>query len=312
MLKKTARCKPESNQKNLRLYGKFQSGLFTVLSVICLFVVASALLLCMTLRYYLKSTAIPEAVAKIMIQEIRIPQADGSEQSISEYIFDKFLESGNVSVSEQDAGKILDKILNDSLPKYSGKFLNETILDAIKGRTGILLRVAVSVWIEILLGILMVLLLVWMIQIRLRSGKSAGTALKIYSITTVIPCTSLFLCGLLLDWIFKLIDLPPELGTVLRGGTLLTAGIGMLICVVLFCIGMIWNRIHRKKFPAQMPVPESDLDSDPDPEIELQTGVNSDLNPDSNPVRREYCRFCGEKLVNPDAQFCYHCGSRQP
>ncbi|MDE6087424.1 MAG: hypothetical protein K2G25_03465 [Oscillospiraceae bacterium] len=283
--------KPKSEMK---IYGKFQSGLFTFLSVISLFVVSSVLLICMTLRYDINSPAIPTALAKVILQEIRIPQADGSEKSISEYIFDEFLENGNIS--EQNI-----KILNDRLLEYSGKFLNQKMLSVIPGKKGVLLRAAISVWIEILLGILMILLLVWMIQIRIRSGKFAGTVLKIYSITTAIPCVILFISGLLLSWIFKFINLPPELGTILRGGTLLFSGTGILLCVILFCGGMCWEGIYRKKFPAQMPIPEKI----PEPKMELQTESGSES------MKRKYCRFCGKKLVNSNAQFCYSCGSRQ-
>ncbi|MDE5769703.1 MAG: hypothetical protein K2H82_10000, partial [Oscillospiraceae bacterium] len=149
------KIKPDIKPKpETKVYGKFQSGLFTVLSVISLFVVSSVLLICMTLRYDINSPAIPAMLAKVILQEIRIPQADGSEKSISEYIFDEFLENGNIS--EQN----IEKILNDGLLKYSGKLLNQKILSAIHGKTGVLLRAAVSVWIEILLGILMILLLV--------------------------------------------------------------------------------------------------------------------------------------------------------
>ncbi|MDE5754468.1 MAG: zinc ribbon domain-containing protein, partial [Oscillospiraceae bacterium] len=253
--------------------------------VISLLIVSCVLLICMTLRYNINSPAITTALAKVILQEIRFPQADGSEKSISEYMFDELRDN----ISEQNI-----EILNDRLLEYSGKLVNQKMLSAIPGKKGVLLRVAVSVWIEILLGILMILLLAWMIQIRIRSGKSAGTALKIYSITTVIPCIILFLSGLLLSWIFKCIHLPSELGIILRGGTLLFSGTGILLCVILFCSGMVWNTIHRKNFPAQMPASESVPDM-PAPEI----------------TKREFCRFCGKKLINPDAQFCYQCGSRQ-
>ncbi|MDE6730644.1 MAG: hypothetical protein K2J71_07705, partial [Oscillospiraceae bacterium] len=127
--------------------------------------------------------------------------------------------------------------------------------------------------------------------IRIRSGKFAGTALKIYSITMAIPCILLSLSGLLLSWIFQLFHIPEELGIILRSGTLLFSGSGILLCVILFCVGICWMRIYRRKFPAQMPIPE---------EI-----------PETESVKREYCRFCGKKLVNSDAQFCYNCGQKQ-
>ncbi|MDE7122567.1 MAG: hypothetical protein K2O42_10470, partial [Oscillospiraceae bacterium] len=76
-------------EQKIKVYGKFQSGLFTVLSVISLLVVCSVLLICMTLRYEINAPATTTALAKIILQEIRIPQTDGSEKSILESISDE-------------------------------------------------------------------------------------------------------------------------------------------------------------------------------------------------------------------------------
>lgn len=344
--------KAKKARKENKIYGKLKYILLTALCAIFVFLLTTVFLTCLTLRYYIKTSAIPKAVGKVVLEEIQIAQPDGSELSIAQYILDEFIqderirtedvqeiiENGTfsdfavvaveqynqylanggefpeidpeefVTLLEENADLIYEKTglrflepdkqkLRDNL-EYPIQTLNETLESCMyHGVIGFFLRIAVSLWVEIVLAVILLLLLVWMIIIHVRAKKKIGTGLKIYGITANIPCTVMFLVGLLMSWILKFIHLPSELGTALRGKTVLFSGLGIIVCVILFCFGMFWNFIAGKlTAKAEMPVQEKS---------------ESIAMPSQEPPKRVFCRYCGEKLVNDDAQFCYQCGKRQ-
>lgn len=217
-----------------------------------------------------------------------------------------------ISVLEQNADIIYDKTglrflepdkekLKENLnhPLY---LLNKTLESYMyKGVKGFFLRLSLAFLTQIVLVLLLTGLLVLMILIHNRSMKKIGRAFKLYSITAFVPCFIFFQIGLLMSWILELINLPAELGTALRGQTVKFSGMGLLFCILLFLIGILWNLITFQQSSKQ---PEQNVSS-----MDMPKPVSY---PESGEMpKRMYCRYCGEKLVNPDAQFCYQCGKIQ-
>lgn len=251
-------------------YSRKKYILFMILSVVCVFMLMSVLLISMTLRYYLKE-AFPQAVESVVLANVEITQPDGSAVSLEQYLL-----NNNLS----QPLKLLNKLLTANL---------------FKGKNAFLLKALISIWIQPVLLILLMGMLIYMIKMHIRANKRIGTAFRVYSITAVIPGIITFLSGLLITWIVSLLNFPAELEILLRGKTLLFSGISILSCIVLFCFGTIWNRIARKKTPKfSIAVPEK--------LAEPETSIA---------VKRQFCRYCGETLINPDAQFCYQCGKKQ-
>ena len=199
-----------------------------------------------------------------------------------------------------------------------------------KGVKGFFLRLAVSVWSQVLLIVLMCAVLAWLIVIHIRGQKRVGTAFEVYSITAFLPCAVIFMGGILMSWLLSLISLPEELGTVLRGRTITFSGIGMLICAVLFGFGKLWNLISEK--PAAIPVQEKTPVEEqiiiPEPREEQNSVSEKLFSKPSEPESvkpelpkvslekdvvppRLFCRYCGQKLTEPDSPHCPHCNKAQ-
>ena len=352
------------NEKKEIVYSTKKYILLTILAVFGVFVLTSLLLTCMTLRYYLETAAIPQAVASVVLENVQVSQPDGSEKSLAQYILDEYIQDDRITVEEvqevlhegtfSDFATVLAEKYNQYLTE-GGEFpeieaqefialleentdliyektglrfldpdkqkLKENLnhpLDTLnhmlesymyKGVKGFFLRIAVSFWVEIVLALLMGALLAWMIIISIRGKKKIGTAFKAYSISATLPCTIVFMGGLLMAWLMELIHLPGELGTALRGRTVTFSGIGILICIFLFCFGMLWNLITTNSTSAGTAPETKPSSKNMDMPAPLDHTQPLPVIPET--PKRQFCRFCGKKLVSPDALFCYHCGKAQ-
>ena len=351
-------------EKKEIIYGMKKYIFLTLLAVLGVFVLTSLLLICMTLRYYVKTAAIPQAVESVVLENVQVSQPDGSEKSLAQYILDEYIQDDRITVEEvqevlhegtfSDFAAVLAEKYNQYLTeggefpeieaqefvtlleqntdliyeKTGLRFLDpdkkklkenlnhplDTLNHALesymyKGVKGFFLRIAGSFWAEILLILLLGAALAWMIIIFMRGRKKIGTALKVYSMTAVMPCIVVFMGGLLMSWLMELIHLPAELGSALRGKTVVFSGIGILICIVLFCFGMLWNLISAKPAPSRE-VPEVKPAS-PSKDMPAPLDRTQPLPVIPETPKRQFCRFCGKKLVSPDALFCYRCGKAQ-
>ena len=366
---KFRKIKEDNTEQHLKekkeiLYSTKKYILLTVLSVLGVFVLTSLLLICMTLRYYVKTAAIPQAVEAVVLENIQVSQPDGSEKSLAQYILDEYIQDERITVEEvqevlhegtfSDFAVILAEKYNQYLTE-GGEFpeieaqefvqlleentdliyektglrfldpdkkkLKENLnhpLDTLnhvlesymyKGVKGFFFRMTVSFWIEIVLALLLGLALAWMIIIFMRKRKKIGTAFKVYSMTAVMPCTIVFMGGLLMSWLMELIHLPAELGSALRGKTVVFSGIGILICIVLFCFGMLWNLISAK--PAVSSAVPEIKPAFRSKDMPAPLDHTQPLPAIPETPKRQFCRFCGKKLVSPDALFCYRCGKAQ-
>ncbi|MDE6005555.1 MAG: hypothetical protein K2G88_09245 [Oscillospiraceae bacterium] len=188
-------------QKEKLIYSKPKYIILIILNIILLFFLTVILLTCMTFRYYIKSSEIPKALGKIILEEIKIEQDDGSKKSIAEYMLEEFSHDDRVSQEEiqeiLEDGTFSDYIIlaveqynhyladGGELPeldtnnlKYPIKLLNKKLESVMykymyKSKTGFFLRIAVSIWIEIILAILMLLLLAWLIIIQVYTSDAA-------------------------------------------------------------------------------------------------------------------------------------------
>jgi len=96
----------DENKKIRKIYRTPEYILWTILSVILTFLLTSLLLLCMTVHYYVKTAAIPEAVAAVAMENIQIPQSDGTEKTLAEYILDEYVQDERVTV--EDVQEVLE------------------------------------------------------------------------------------------------------------------------------------------------------------------------------------------------------------
>ncbi|MBD5143665.1 MAG: zinc ribbon domain-containing protein [Ruminococcus sp.] len=303
-------------------HSKTKYMLLLILNIIVLFFLVTMLLTCMTLRYYIKSFAVPKAIAKMIVEDIKIEQSDGYETSIAEYLANELIQDEQVSAEDIEEmiqnGTFSDYImlaveqynqylaeggelpeLDENNLKYPIKILNNRLEDFIyKGKIGIVLRIAISIWIQIILAICILLLFISFIRVHRKENKKIGTCLKICSITAGIPCVIMFLFFMVLSWILKLTHLPSELVIALRGKNMMISSIGIGICIVIFGSGMLWNFIAKKYTPKS--------------EMSIQEETSSKIKmPVPEISNRKFCRYCGKKLVNDNAQFCYQCGKTQ-
>ncbi len=345
----------ETDQKQKTFWSMKKYILLMILCVICVFFLASGLLMSLTLRHYVKTAAIPEAVETIVLKNVKVYGKDGTRKTLAEYILDEYIQDNRVSVDEVqevlnqgtftdfivklterynqyladggefpeiDAQEFIDLLEEnaDLIYEKTGlhflapdkeklknnlnqplKLLNTVLAHTMyKGVKGFCLRTAVSFWIQPVLIILLTGAFVWMLMIQIKGRKRIGTTFKIFGITAGIPSIIIFLTGLLLSFVVYLLHLPTELGTALRGKTILFSGFGLLICIALVALGTLWNRI-AKKFPRK------ELEKTPIPEEQFPENTE----PEPEEIQRQFCRYCGKKLVNPNARFCYHCGKTQ-
>lgn len=280
--------KTKNIKKEKANYSKLKYIIFLILNIILLFLVTTVLLTCMMLRNCIKSSDIPKAIGKVILEEIKIEQDDGSEKSIPEYIADELIQIEQVS--EEDIEELMQRIIENKI--FSDYIIFALCEDIYNGKIVLFIHIAVSLWIEILLAILMLLLLAWLIIIHKKANKKNSIALKIYSITAGFPCIIMFLFGLVITWIFKFIHLPSELGIALRGKTVFISGMGILICLSIFIFSIFRSFMENKL------------------ESKLQIPVQEEF-PKTEILNRKFCRYCGEKLVNNNAEFCYQCNKKQ-
>lgn len=197
-----------------------------------------------------------------------------------------------------------------------------------KGISGFAFRSLFSVWLEVVLGILLLLVLIGMIILYARNHKSVGTGLKVYSIAGFIPCILLLIGSAFLQFTLNHTGLA-VLGNIsghFTKASIAVSGIGTLVCVLLFMAGILCSAICRKAVKETIPVydagdfgglsetePVSD-ETEPAAIEKEQTSVpaNADVLPSgTEPLKRKFCRCCGKPLINPDALFCYTCGNQQ-
>ncbi len=160
-----------------------------------------------------------------------------------------------------------------------------------------LLKAFASLWLEIILIILLAGALAWLIFIHIRAEKNSSTALKVYSITACVPSVLMLITGIII------LFLPAELGKSCSGNILLSAGIGIVICAVIFGIGTLWKKKPAEEKTSKIP---EELLKDFSDISEIPENVKI-----TEEVKRQFCRYCGKRLVNPNAQFCYQCGKPQ-
>lgn len=186
-----------------------------------------------------------------------------------------------------------------------------------KGISGFTVKAGVSLWLPITLGVLLLAVLIWMIVFYVRGGCRVGTAFKVYSIALFLPC-AVMLCGLFAVDIFAGADIPfIKDSMVLLYDTLLpVAGIGSLVCVLLFITGIACSLFSAKRRAVLTETEEYNGSYDSDYDDTYSNAVPEYEEPAKEipaepEVKRQYCRNCGQPLVNPDAKFCYKCGNVQ-
>lgn len=273
----------KQNKKKGRTCSTLKYILCTVLSVISVFLLSALLLICMTARYYVKKADIPKTAVFALFQTITVDLPDGSADSLAEYLLDEYIPDEHVQ----------ELLKNDIFSEAASVLLNKAIEAYLyKGMKGFLLRTAVSVWTQMVCGLLLTAVLFALIRIHQKENRKTGTAFKIYSITAGIPCTIIFIFSLLLSGLLELIELPSGLETAFRGHMVLFSGCGIVLCAGLFLIGIFWNMLSARTVKKLNPEEIQDID------ISCST-------------ERQFCRYCGQKLISPGAQFCYHCGKTQ-
>ncbi len=195
-----------------------------------------------------------------------------------------------------------------------------------KGVNGFAVRSAFSLWLPIVLGVLMLLLLIWMFVLYIRRQCRVGTALKVYGVAMFIPCVLLLIGTLISTPLLGrlLTAIAADFAIPFTGAMLPYAGTGTAIAVLLFVIGVICNRVSRKKQrPAAEEVPESVTEATaaeaampaeaavPSVAAEATAAEQEKVEEEVPEAQRRFCRNCGQPLVNPDAKFCYKCGNVQ-
>lgn len=262
--------------------------------------------------------ALAEYVSKNFVQDERI-STEAIQNIIQKGTFLNFADSHAVQYQkylsgeekmrpELTAEQIADLIQENSDFIYSEislRFLEpdreklvsrlESPLKALNHSLG-LLKALASVWLEVILILLLAGALAWMIFIHIRAEKNISTALKAYGMTACVPSVLMLILGMII------LFLPAGLGKACSGSVLLSAAVGILLCGAVFGIGMLWNKFSKK--PAEetiSPILEEFADISEIPDTVKIT----------EEVKRQFCRYCGKRLVNPDAQFCYQCGKPQ-
>lgn len=190
-----------------------------------------------------------------------------------------------------------------------------------KGISGFALRSLFSVWLEVTVGVLLLLILAGMIVLYARNHKSVGTGLKVYSIAGFIPCILVLVGSAGMQFILSHTGLA-VLGNVsghFTRDSIAVSGIGTLACVLLFMVGHLCSAIYKKAAKDAIPVydigdlggfseaeetPEIPAPAEPEP-------LPAPAEEPGEPDKRKFCRCCGKPLVNPDALFCYSCGNQQ-
>ena len=201
-----------------------------------------------------------------------------------------------------------------------------------RGVTSFCIKAFLSIWMPVVLGVLLLAVLAWMICFYVRGGFTAGAAIRVYSIALFVPCLVLFGGLVLIDAFAKIPFLRDSMG-MLYVTLLPIAGVGGGVCTVLFIISLVCSSIEKKKIaelagyggdyekmyteygeiPVYVPETSEPSASTMDtavPEISEPDGMEIS-EPDEPEQARQYCRDCGQPLVNPNAKFCYKCGSVQ-
>lgn len=193
------------------------------------------------------------------------------------------------------------------------------------GGTASLIRLFISDWCWIVLGIFLLLVMIWLIVIHVRGKRHVGTAFKTFAITGVIPSLLVFLAGAFGQYFLHMAGLNvfDNAFLTLHKIPMMIGGFGALGCAVLFGFGVLWNTIAHKEPAAELPeAPAAEAAPspvpDPLPVPDRMPVVEENIVPDAEPeteeepkVIRKFCRFCGGELVNSDAMFCYKCGKPQ-
>ncbi len=224
--------------------------------------------------------------------------------------------------------------------------LNKTLDSTLhRGTSGFAAQAAVSLWTVAILGILLLVVFVWTLQIHARGKGFLGTGCKLFAITALIPSAVLLLSGLLSVWLLdyfrmQFLETPVQ---ILRQSLIVTGALASLVCMAILVFGIIWNtagKHARRKAAVQADaayegsgdIPEQTMPETAPEERELVTASvtsapvskpepmpESAARPEPLPAQenaepagtRRFCRFCGQPLVNENAKFCYRCGKTQ-
>ncbi len=181
-----------------------------------------------------------------------------------------------------------------------------------RGVGGFTAKAMFSLWLPILFGVLLLAVMIWMIVFYVRGGYRAGTALKNFSIALFVPC-AVTLLGLLFVNAAAEMNIPfmQQPITILSDTILPIAAVGTLVCAVLFGAGMLCNLIMKKPVNAEDASYEYDALDRAEPEFAEQPEEELRFTEPEPEMKRQFCRNCGQPLVNPDAKFCYKCGNIQ-
>ncbi len=186
-----------------------------------------------------------------------------------------------------------------------------------RGVSGFTFKATVSLWLPITLGVLLLGIMIWMVVFYVRGGFRAGTALKVYSVALFVPC-AVMLGGLFLTDAIAASNIPfikDSMG-MLYDTLLPIAGIASGVCVLIFIVGIVCTLVSAKLHPVSAEYDgdydglyaQEDAGYDSEPDFVPEYGEPESSEPE---MKRQYCRNCGQPLVNPDARFCYKCGNVQ-
>ena len=192
--------------------------------------------------------------------------------------------------------------------------MRESLSNGISGFT---IKATVSLWVPIILGVLLLGIMIWMVMFYVRGGFRAGTALKVYSVALFVPC-AVMLGGLFLTDLIAAANIPfikDSMG-MLYDTLLPIAGIASGVCVLIFIIGIVCTLVSAKLHPVSVEYDggydglyaQEDAGYDSEPDFVPEYAEPETAEPE---MKRQYCRNCGQPLVNPDARFCYKCGNVQ-
>ncbi len=227
---------------------------------------------------------------------------------------DLILERTGLEFLEPDKEKLRAN-LSASLDSYNTS-LRQSVGSGIGGFGA---RAMVSVWLEVVLGVILLALLIWMIVLYVRRSCRVGTALKTYGVAAFIPCILLVICGLAGVPVLKTMEavFAAGLAAPAAGAMTISAAVGAFAAVMIFAVGLLCNRLTKKPVPAEAEALEEtsaevaeEVPAEPSAD-EIPAAEPAAAEEPEEPAQRRFCRNCGKPLVNPDAKFCYKCGNIQ-
>ncbi len=238
--------------------------------------------------------------------------------SLMEEMEDDIYEATGLRFGNGDM-EALEEDLDDALDDING-VLKHSVGEGV---SGFMARALFSVWLEVVLGILLLGILIWMLLTYAGNSCRAGSALKTFSITGFVVCVLLLLGALLsslaLEWA-GVAFLNPLVGA-FACLLLVNAGIGAGACIVLFVVGVLCSKlipvrtvpVEELPVSADAPMPDA-ADTAPAPEtpaVQPAEEIPAEVPVQAETPQARFCQHCGKELTIPDARFCSHCGGVQ-